>query len=113
MNDEPDPPHSLSSRFRYSHLYSPSLSRSFIEHPAFVDVYVCLYARRRCGCVGAGLPAPERQAARRAPSLERVSPRSTDEDDVCRRRSSASRSGTDKINGRERGLAVDKRSAEK
>lgn len=40
MNDEPDPlrPHSLSSRFRYSHLYTPSLSRSFIEHFAFVCV---------------------------------------------------------------------------
>lgn len=49
-------------------------------------------------CVGAGLSAPERQAARRAPSLERVS-RSTDEDGARRRRSSESRSGTDNERG--------------
>ncbi|KAG7188308.1 hypothetical protein KM043_007967 [Ampulex compressa] len=45
-----------------------------------------------CGSIGAGLPAPGRQAARRAPLRGRVS-RYPNKDGVCRRKASTSRSG--------------------
>lgn len=94
MYDEPDPlrPHSPFRSFSISTSVSHlPLVRSYAR--MFTRVYVCERARVSV-CIGAGSPAPERQAARRAPSLERVS-RSTDEDGVCRRRSSESKSGTD------------------
>lgn len=100
MNDESDPKflRISSSRFRHFHFYPP-LFHSFVQRTgvctrrAYLSACVRAYVRVR---VGAGSPAPEKQAARRAPTLERVSPRSTDENGVCRRRSSAGRSGTDK-----------------